>query len=93
MTKYQKLLKSPKWKKKRLRILKRDGFKCTKCGNTKTLQVHHLYYIFPRMPWQYPDTALITLCNKCHKLEHQTSTIIVYRETVKKPRKASKKKK
>ena len=30
------------------------------------------------MPWDYPDDALITLCNNCHNKEHQTHTIKVY---------------
>lgn len=31
------------------------------------LQVHHLWYNTEWMPWDYPDDALITLCDLCHK--------------------------
>lgn len=69
---YAKLIKSPQWQKKRLEILERDGFKCVKCGcEDEALHVHHLYYKKETMPWDYPDDALITLCEKCHKAAHQ----------------------
>lgn len=68
---YQKLLQAPKWKAKREIILKRDGNACVKCGREKRLQVHHLYYMGENAPWDYPDTALVTLCARCHKEEHQ----------------------
>jgi len=64
---YIELLKHPFWQKKRLEIFQRDNFKCTKCGDTlSTLQIHHLYYKYGLNPWEYPDEALITLCELCH---------------------------
>ena len=67
---YSKLLKDPKWQKKRLEILSRDEFTCVSCGNDKeTLHVHHCYYDKVNMPWEYPDASLITLCHECHKIE------------------------
>lgn len=30
------------------------------------------------MPWEYPDSALITLCPKCHKKEHEGKNIMEY---------------
>ena len=42
---YNEQIKSPKWQKVRLRILERDNWECTMCGDTETqLQVHHKYY-------------------------------------------------
>ena len=68
---YRKELNHPLWKKRRLEIIKRDGDKCTKCGDTeKILNVHHKYYLFGKKPWEYPDDALITLCIDCHQLLH-----------------------
>lgn len=65
---YIYLLRDPRWQKKRLLIFDRDEWKCRRCSDKFTnLQVHHLYYNFDLLPWEYPDTALITLCELCHK--------------------------
>ena len=65
---YAKKLKHPKWQKKRLQILNRDKFTCKMCGDTETtLHVHHKYYVSGNDPWDYPNTALVTLCEHCHK--------------------------
>src|SRR5688572_16118982 len=70
MGSYSDLLKDPRWQKKRLEILGRDNFTCQSCGSTtKTLHVHHHYYINGRMPWEYNETLLITLCYDCHEVE------------------------
>ena len=68
---YNKLLKDPRWKAKRLEILERDGNKCTNCGTTSGLQVHHKVYENDIFPWEYRDDDLITLCTGCHKIYHQ----------------------
>ena len=80
---YSDLLKRPEWQEKRLKILKRDGNKCCYCGNTDKLHVHHKYYLqYPNhqkvKPWNYPDNALITLCNRCHYRVHKNKQIKVY---------------
>lgn len=63
---YSEKLKNPKWQKKRLEILDRDGFTCRLCSNTKkTLHVHHLLYD-GKDPWETPPGHLITLCEDCH---------------------------
>lgn len=67
---YKKQLKTKQWKDKRAIIKKRDKNQCTKCKSKKCLQVHHLYYTKGKMAWEYPDEALVTLCEVCHKLEH-----------------------
>jgi 5-methylcytosine-specific restriction endonuclease McrA len=39
---YSEKLTHPKWQRKRLEILNRDGFKCVLCGNEEMqLQIHH----------------------------------------------------
>ena len=69
---YKEKLKHPKWQKKRLEILNRDNWKCTKCGNTETtLAVHHKQYKKGCDPWQYDNDDLITLCEVCHKIIHE----------------------
>lgn len=68
MTAYSDLLKHPNWQKKRLEIFQRDNWACRKCEDTTTeLQIHHLYYLKDKLPWEYPDNALMTLCECCHK--------------------------
>lgn len=66
---YSDLLKRPEWQEKRLKIMSRDKFSCRKCGNEqkRTLHVHHYWYERGKKPWEYPDEALITLCDQCHE--------------------------
>ena len=80
---YQKKLKDQRWLDKRERILTRDNHKCQWCGRTTNLQVHHKYYVkYPNEikaePWDYPDDALMTLCDDCHKKCHQKYKVKVY---------------
>ena len=48
-------------------IIKRDGFKCTKCGGEEKLQVHHIksFRNFPDLLKN--ESNVETLCFKCHK--------------------------
>lgn len=68
---YSDKLRDPRWQKKRLTILDRDGWKCLSCGSSdKQLQVHHVVY--RRIdPWEYPDSVLQTLCEPCHKIRQE----------------------
>lgn len=67
---YADMLQHPNWQKKRLRILDRDNFTCTLCGDTDTqLHVHHKSYSSGKKPWEYPESNLTTLCKDCHLLE------------------------
>jgi hypothetical protein len=67
---YAEKYKDPRWQKKRLEILERDGWKCKLCGNkNNTLHVHHFYYERNKDPWDYPNDALVTLCEFCHEEE------------------------
>lgn len=56
--------------------MERDKFKCVCCeSETATLNVHHSYYCKSRNPWEYPDFALTTLCEDCHKRRHEDGRI------------------
>jgi hypothetical protein len=67
---YFEKLKDPRWQKKRLEILERDGFTCRICNDTKsTLHIHHIIYFKESEPWEYDDKYLITLCKTCHENE------------------------
>lgn len=74
---YTDQLKDSRWKKKRSLIIKRDKFKCTECGCLDTLNVHHKYYVKGKKAWEYPNNALITLCEKCHTKWHEEHVIEV----------------
>lgn len=73
---YSELLKHPKWKEKRLKILQRDNFRCVVCGYDKKLQIHHKRYkTDPKtgkriLPWEYDDDDLVTLCDLHHRRIH-----------------------
>jgi hypothetical protein len=58
--------KDPRWQKRRLEIMERDGFQCVACGSkTNELHVHHKRY--KGQPWQAKDDDMQTLCTACHK--------------------------
>lgn len=80
---YDALLHDERWYNKRRIILERDNHKCQWCGKTTNLQVHHKYYNkYPNNthvePWNYPDDALITLCDDCHKKCHDKYGVKTY---------------
>ena len=67
--KYLKLLKDPRWQKKRLEIFQRDNFQCRICGDKEeTLHVHHKIYIGDNPPWKSENKDLLTVCSDCHNL-------------------------
>lgn len=68
---YSEKLRDPRWQKKRLQILERDGWACCACkSTTNNLQVHHLIYA-KCDPWDYKPEALQTLCDSCHSFRQQ----------------------
>jgi hypothetical protein len=55
----------PRWQKKRLLCMDRDGWKCVRCTNAQsTLHVHHKRYC--GNIWDSPLGDLQTLCGGCH---------------------------
>jgi hypothetical protein len=65
---YAEKLKDPRWQKKRLEIFERDGWACMACSSkSKTLHVHHIFYLPKKEPWEIPNGFLITFCEGCHK--------------------------
>lgn len=80
---YSFLLERREWGAKRMRILARDNYSCQKCGaqerNGVALQVHHMHYIYGLDPWEYKDSELVTLCERCHSYVHSNYEIPVYR--------------
>lgn len=68
---YQEQLEHWKWKLKRDEILILDNYRCQYCKTDKKLNVHHTYYLKGKLAWEYPNSALITLCIDCHELAHE----------------------
>lgn len=71
---YADQLKNPRWQKKRLEILERDGWTCQTCGDTEaTLTVHHKSYRMVKGKfvdvWDYNNQHLVTMCESCHSYE------------------------
>jgi hypothetical protein len=65
MTYFEKL-KDPRWQKKRLDVLERDGWRCRDCKtDSASLQVHHCKYV-KGDPWDTPDFNLMAVCESCH---------------------------
>jgi hypothetical protein len=65
---YVEQLRDPRWQRKRLEIMQRDGFACQECLDDKsTLNVHHKVYRRGFKAWEYDPEHLVTLCEGCHK--------------------------
>lgn len=65
--------RSASWRALRRQIFERDGWRCMTCGKVceeTDLQVHHLYYLKDKMPWEYPPEALTSMCKGCHAKEY-----------------------
>ena len=82
---YGALLFDKRWINRRSEILSKDGNKCVICFETESLQVHHRQYHFTqsdnkfKLPWEYPDNLMVTLCEKCHKRGHSIYKVpIIY---------------
>jgi len=81
---YGEFFKRPEWFAKRDVILKRDKGMCLHCGSGNNLQVHHRqYHRFiksgeKKMPWEYNDKYLVTLCMDCHQIGHKYFKVPVF---------------
>ncbi len=72
MATYLEKLRDPRWIERANQIKLRDENRCRDCGRAdQTLNVHHDYYETGHEPWDYPDSALLTLCRDCHEARHQ----------------------
>lgn len=76
---YSKLLRDPRWQKRRLSILNRDNFTCNDCkSQTKELHVHHVIYEKGVLPWNYDASGLMTLCEECHPIrQHRQNALLL----------------
>ena len=65
------------WRGIIVQVKRRDGYKCTRCGTTKRLQVHH------KIPYREThDNSLenlITLCARCHAIvENKRVPLVIH---------------
>ncbi len=56
----------------RQQVLRRDGWRCQKCGTMSNLEVHHRQY--RSHSGDDSEENLITLCNACHSSIHHCGT-------------------
>lgn len=65
---------SQKWKRKRLQILKRDGYMCQHCKRygkaVPATTVHHMQHVDEYPEMAFADKNLISLCEGCHNKQH-----------------------
>ena len=62
---YNEFLKSEYWNYVKKKVLIRDKYKCTVCGKTSKLQIHHTTYKHHKAEHKHLGD-LLTVCNKCH---------------------------
>ena len=67
---YHDQLIDKRWLKKREQVFKLKGRKCSVCGATHNLQIHHLRYFNDKYAWEYKMKDLVVLCESCHKRKH-----------------------
>lgn len=67
--KYQRYLRTKKWRQIRDLVLERDGYRCLCCGRTERLTVHHSCYDHLYDEQDHLN-ELITLCVICHSQIH-----------------------
>ena len=58
------------YRKLRIGVLERDGWRCQSCGSSDCLQVHHI--CFRSRLGDDKDENLITLCADCHSYIHRS---------------------
>lgn len=78
---------SARWKKKRARILRRDGYMCQRCRrygrHVEAREVHHIKPVdeFPELAWN--DDNLVSLCHACHNAQHPEKASSMLRDRYK----------
>jgi len=60
------VLKSKRWKRLRVEILRRDGFACVQCGARGRLEVDHIRPVRTHPELSFEPGNLQCLCPACH---------------------------
>lgn len=64
---YQDYLGGEHWEKMRMAVLRRDSFKCVRCGSSAS-EVHHKRY--RETPFDSVPGDLVSFCSRCHSSHH-----------------------
>lgn len=76
---YRQQLRDPRWQKRRLEVMQRDGWRCVACGDSQSpLNVHHKRYLRGKPPWASPDADLETRCETCHEGTHGLRGVTIW---------------
>lgn len=67
---YRRYLKSEPWRKLRRIALKRDSYRCVRCGYIGNLQVHHTSYVGIYENFSFSVDQLESICELCHRDVH-----------------------
>lgn len=70
MSKRHRALPWSRWNPVRLRVLERDGWRCTECGKAGRLEVHHVLPLERGGEYLDPENC-VTLCRSCHVALHR----------------------
>ncbi|MGK0363405.1 MAG: hypothetical protein ACI85O_000450, partial [Saprospiraceae bacterium] len=57
---------------------KRPLFRLVTGNRYVSLHVHHKLYVLERLPWEYAQEELVTLCQDCHTKEHLETSVPVF---------------
>lgn len=83
---YSEKLKDPRWQRRRLKVMEYAHWRCQICGKSdSTLHCHHSYYTRGKLPWQYPDGAIICICDACHEKIHGKKPSRLFERVVQEP--------
>ena len=70
--------KSPRWRRVRARVLRRDRFLCRECArygvNAPASVVHHVWPTDDFPQWAWDERIMISLCPACHERMHERSS-------------------
>lgn len=67
------IIRTPRWKALRFLALRRDGFRCVKCGTRGRLEVDHIESVRDAPERAFDLDNLQSLCPTCHgsKTRHE----------------------
>ena len=63
--------RSSKYKKWKENVLRRDCYRCRKCGSKEDLVVHHITHFAENVDLRFDEENGITLCRVCHREVHR----------------------
>ena len=62
----KRVTRTKRWKALRLQVLRRDDWKCTRCGDPRRLEVDHILPVRTHPELSFEMSNLQALCCRCH---------------------------